>query len=177
VTFLIDSKDPAQKFTTGWQVVLNEPFAVRQTQGTGAGATLLNEYSLKVDLPKGELKNFKELVLVDPRRQQYRLTIPSGKAEPVQPSVEEQTFTVSQFDAVKLSIKGKELGKVASITADGEILEGHTEKDGTILAVYLRGTLTRQPRTIALVLRDETEKVIGSVDVAVRRRASGGNEQ
>jgi len=77
---------------------------------------------------------------------------------------------VGQRDAVRLQIKGESLGKIASVTADGTKLESHAAKDGKTLDVYLSSSVTDKPHVLTLVLRDDRDGVIDTVNVTIAAR-------
>jgi hypothetical protein len=109
------------------------------------------------------------LLLVDPNGTAYKLTVPAATARPAKTSVDSvEPGAVKLNDARKVTIKGKALDHVASVTANGIKLESRAGSDGTTLDVFLVRRLTDHAATITLICRDDKDDILGSIDIVVQ---------
>jgi len=168
---LIETKDVNVPFTTKWKVLLDKSYSVGQPEIQQLPAGFERAVLLEAAFPNGVLKDRKQLLLIDEGSGVHPVAIPDASPAPEKASLTgNQTFSVGQRDAVRLQIKGESLGKIASVTADGTKLESHAAKDGKTLDVYLSSSVTDKPHVLTLVLRDDRDGVIDTVNVTIAAR-------
>jgi hypothetical protein len=172
---LIGTSDTANGFqctntSNTWTVILDTAYAappglMTQTQ---PGAVAVSGDLMQFLAPSDALDKH-ALLLRDCHGAAYKLAVPAATPKPektVVATVAPQTVKVN--DARKITISGKLLDRVTSVTANGLDLESHAASDGTTLDVFLVRRLTQHAATITLVCRDKKDDILGSVDIVVQ---------
>jgi hypothetical protein len=170
-----------------WTMTLGMTYTVLPTQSLTApsqaqpGANVLAADVLEIRASDSDLTNH-PLLLTNCDGSVFRLSVPSGKP----PDPKQTTFTaalpapVKLNSASKVTIKGEQLGRVASITANGLTLASRVTKvkdpaatqrdapDIEVVEVFLERALTKDAGPATLVGRDDKGVILASIDITIQ---------
>jgi hypothetical protein len=152
-----------------WRISLGQDYAVRSRQiGAAADPIAHRRSPRQIEFrPPTAMLDKHPLLLIDCGETVHPIAVPAVAPKPAQTTFASVTpAAVKVNDARKVTIAGKLLDRVVSVTANGFRLDSRAV-DGT-LEVFLTRSLTEHAGTITLVCRDDKGIILGSIDLTVQ---------
>lgn len=107
----------------------------------------------------------------------YQVNVPSGQTGSEKASLDpNQSQTVNQHDEVWRSFTGVGLSDIGAVNALGFPLEINPAKDGKAVSVLIPKLVTKDAATIDLTFLDKQGTQIGTAQIIVKPRVSGGKQ-